>query len=228
MGRTPHEEGEPRGGGTGISARLYFGMNRHLYARWPRGFDLLAHLLTLGRFGRWRRSALVHLEGDRILEIGHGTGALLLHLSRAGKRPVGLEISPAMQRATGRRLARAGVRVPCVVGDATALPFRDGAFDSIVSTFPTSYASALPVLCCLRRLLPSSAEGGASGRLVLVGVCIDSDHALLRPLLRRVFGPTHTRLASFTEPLVEAGFTVGVHRSEGAFLRTVTLVGRPR
>jgi len=210
-----------------LVARLYFGVNRLLYSRWPQAFDPLAHFLTLGRFGAWRRSALDHLEGGRILEIGHGTGALLLDIARSGKHPIGLEISPAMQRVAQRRMRSAGVRVPCVVGDARALPFREGTFDTIVATFPTEYASIPSVLLGFRRLLPGSANGMNTGRIVLVGVCIESDFPPMRALLTRVFGPIDARLAAFTRALARAGFTANMHCSSGTFLRAVTLVGIP-
>lgn len=210
-----------------LVARFYFGVNRRLYSTWPQAFDPLGQLLTLGRFGVWRRSALQHLEGTRILEVGHGSGALLLEMARSGRHPVGLEISPAMQRVAQRRLRRAGVYVPCVVGDAGAVPFREGTFDTIVATFPTAYASVPSVLSDFRRLLAGSTHREKGGRIVLVGVCLASDFPPLRALLTRVFGPMDARLAAFTGALAAAGFIPTLSTSGGTLLRAVTLVGTP-
>jgi SAM-dependent methyltransferase len=64
----------------------------------------------------------------RVLDVGCGTGRNL-PLLPAGTRAVGLEPSwDAVQRA--RRRAPG---VPLVVGSAEALPFRDGAFDTVLS-----------------------------------------------------------------------------------------------
>jgi SAM-dependent methyltransferase len=81
------------------------------------------------RFGlaRWRRWLVDGAEGTA-LDVGCGTGRNL-PLFRAGVRVVGLEPSPdALARA--RRRAPG---VPLVQGAAEALPFRTGAFDTVVS-----------------------------------------------------------------------------------------------
>lgn len=69
--------------------------------------------------------ALRHARG-RVLEIGCGTGLILRRLVAAG-RAVGADMSRGM-------LARARARGLTVVrASATALPFRDGAFDTVCS-----------------------------------------------------------------------------------------------
>jgi ubiquinone/menaquinone biosynthesis C-methylase UbiE len=81
------------------------------------------------RFGlaRWRRWLVDGAEGD-VLDVGCGTGRNL-PLFRSGVRVIGLEPS-------ADTLARARRRAPgalLVQGDAEALPFRSGAFDTVVS-----------------------------------------------------------------------------------------------
>jgi SAM-dependent methyltransferase len=99
-----------------------------------RGIEQIPWLYDAGcalceRFGlgRWRRW-LVHGAAGRVLDVGCGTGRNLpLYGSRV--RVVGLEPSAAA-------LARARARapgVPLVQGDAEAMPFRDGVFDTVVS-----------------------------------------------------------------------------------------------
>jgi ubiquinone/menaquinone biosynthesis C-methylase UbiE len=89
----------------------------------------------------WRRStgAIVGaLQVDRlgrdVLEIGSGSGAVAAALQQAlpGAAVTASDLDPVMVEAAGRRLqpfpaARA------VPADATALPFADDAFDSVVS-----------------------------------------------------------------------------------------------
>jgi ubiquinone/menaquinone biosynthesis C-methylase UbiE len=69
----------------------------------------------------------------RVLEIGAGTGANLSHY-RGADVVVALEPEPTMLRLLRKRAREAGVRVLPVRGSATALPFRDEAFDTVVSS----------------------------------------------------------------------------------------------
>jgi SAM-dependent methyltransferase len=72
------------------------------------------------------------LEPDaRVLDVGCGAGAALLPASRVAERAVGIELSPAM--AARAREAVPGAEV--VVGDASQLPFADGEFDVVLSSF---------------------------------------------------------------------------------------------
>jgi SAM-dependent methyltransferase len=67
--------------------------------------------------------------GDNLLEIGPGPGAATEWLRHRVKRLVALELDP---EATARLAQRfAGTNVEAVTGDATALPYPDGSFDSV-------------------------------------------------------------------------------------------------
>jgi len=73
---------------------------------------------------------LLHAElpaGEPCLEIGIGTGLIALPLQDAGVGMVGVDLSAAMLR---KLAEKSGGRpaFPVVRGDATRLPFRDGAF----------------------------------------------------------------------------------------------------
>lgn len=63
----------------------------------------------------------------RILEVGVGTGLLALPLHRAGLALAGLDLSAPM---VGKLVEKAGGRAPfpVLLGDATRMPFADGAF----------------------------------------------------------------------------------------------------
>jgi ubiquinone/menaquinone biosynthesis C-methylase UbiE len=93
------------------------------------------------------RPLLDHLEraiavqpGDRVLDIGTGTGALAVRLARAGAVVTGVDIAPALVE-TARRIAREeGVQVNYRVGDAENLPCDDGSFDVVVSSLGSIFA----------------------------------------------------------------------------------------
>jgi len=92
------------------------------------------------RSGRWRRRlqrdllpwALQGVElGDDVLELGPGPGATTDVLRGRSARLTAVEVDAGLAAALERRLAGTGVRV--VHGDATALPFADGSFSSVLS-----------------------------------------------------------------------------------------------
>ena len=117
---------------------LRFGF-RLLYNELAWTYDVVAWCMSLGKWNAWGRTSLRHVRGSRVLELAHGPGHLLDALSRAGYRPVGIDLSPYMSRQAARRLRLAGLRVPLVRCRAQALPFRSGSFDDAVAIFPTDY-----------------------------------------------------------------------------------------
>jgi NNP family nitrate/nitrite transporter-like MFS transporter len=78
--------------------------------------------------------------GERILEIGFGTGHCLLALAKAvgpQGRVGGIDISVGMLNITQTRLQAAGVAawVDLQVGDAVQIPFEHGSFDAVFMSF---------------------------------------------------------------------------------------------
>jgi ubiquinone/menaquinone biosynthesis C-methylase UbiE len=93
----------------------------------PWVYDAMCSVMERFGFGRWRRWLVEGARG-RTLDVGCGTGRNL-PLYAPGVRAVGLE--PCWQ--TLRRAQRRAPGVPLVQGSAEALPFREGAFDTVVS-----------------------------------------------------------------------------------------------
>lgn len=75
--------------------------------------------------------------GQRILDVGCGTGSLAVQIARAipGARVTGLDPDPKALARARRKAAEAGVEVTFEEGFGDALPFADGAFDRVVSSF---------------------------------------------------------------------------------------------
>jgi ubiquinone/menaquinone biosynthesis C-methylase UbiE len=67
--------------------------------------------------------------GDELLEIGPGPGAATEWLRHRVGHLVALELDPEAAKALGSRFA--GTNVEAVTGDATALEYPDGSFDSV-------------------------------------------------------------------------------------------------
>ena len=74
--------------------------------------------------------------GDRLLDIGAGTGLLALAACARVKRVFALDVSQAMCGHLERKLSRLGVdNAEVVVDSATALPLADGGVDVVVSNY---------------------------------------------------------------------------------------------
>lgn len=110
---------------------------RRAQARW---YDLLASALTLGREGALRQR-LVELArigpGERVLDVGCGTGSLAIAAKRAvgaAGAVTGVDASPEMIAIAAQKAERAGVDVAFRNGVAERLPFPDASFDAVLGT----------------------------------------------------------------------------------------------
>lgn len=163
------------------------------------------------------RAPLVGQARGRVLEIGAGTGLNLAHYPQAVEELVLLEPDTALLKVAQGR-SRTSVSVRCVAASATALPFADGAFDTVLSTWTMCTISPLvPALVEMRRVLRPD------GRLLYVEhgraatrFCAGAQDALT-PLWRRVAGGCHLN-RSIAEHITEAGFRLEAHE-EGKLMR---------
>src|SRR3954454_11806430 len=97
-------------------------------------YDLTNTVLSFGQDRGWRRATRTALglrPGERVLDVGAGTGVSTEELARSGAFAVGADLSIGMLRAG--RAARP--QVPLLAGDALRLPFADGTFDAVTISF---------------------------------------------------------------------------------------------
>lgn len=115
----------------------------------PWLYDAGMVLLEKTGLGRWRAWLAGGVSSGRVLDLGCGTGRNL-PLFASGVRAIGLDpcdqsLQKARRRAPG---------VPLVRARAEALPFRDGAFDTVVSGLVFCSVSDVPrALGEVRRVL---------------------------------------------------------------------------
>jgi demethylmenaquinone methyltransferase/2-methoxy-6-polyprenyl-1,4-benzoquinol methylase len=97
-------------------------------------YDLTNDVLSLLQDRRWRRAvvrAVGAARGDRVLDLAAGTGTSSQPFADAGAVVVPCDLSLGML-AVGKRARPA---LPFTAGDGTRLPFADGAFDAVTTSF---------------------------------------------------------------------------------------------
>lgn len=155
----------------GSIAKGYLWLTERLYHELAWAYDPVSWLVSLGQWDSVRRWALDFFSGPRVLEIGFGTGELLLEMARRKLDVFGLELSADMHRLTASKLHRQGLRVPRVRAAAQRMPFAKGSFDTIIATYPSNYILDLNTWHEAAHLLrrPGS-PGEPGGRFVIVGL----------------------------------------------------------
>ena len=137
-----------------------------------RRYDLTNDVLSVAQVRAWRRAvlrAVDPLPGERVLDLAAGTGTSSAPFAAAGAFVVPCDFSLGMLR-----VGRVGrPELPFVAGDALALPYADGAFDAVTTSFGLRNVSAVDA--ALRELLRVTRPGG---RLV---VC-EFSHPVWAPL----------------------------------------------
>jgi ubiquinone/menaquinone biosynthesis C-methylase UbiE len=152
--------------------------------------------------------------GEKILEIGFGTGRVLVDMAKAvgpqGK-VFGVDLSDQMLRLAKKNLTKAGLIGRCRLrcGDAAHLSYREGTMDAVFMSFTLELFDTpeIPLVLgeCRRILRPG-------GRIVVVGMSKEE----ARDRMVEVYEWTHKHLPNFVdcrpihvrEALEESGFQI--------------------
>ena len=78
--------------------------------------------------------------GQRVLDVAAGTGNVALRAAAAGANVVASDLTPESLAAGEREARSQGLELDWVVADAQALPFADGEFDVVTSSFGAMFA----------------------------------------------------------------------------------------
>ena len=78
--------------------------------------------------------------GQRVLDIGVGSGSVALAAARRGADVLGVDITDAWFAEARDRFAQQGVRVDLLLGDAEELAVTDHSFDVVLSSFAMVFA----------------------------------------------------------------------------------------
>jgi 2-polyprenyl-3-methyl-5-hydroxy-6-metoxy-1,4-benzoquinol methylase len=207
--------------------KLYAWASERLYHELAWGYEVIAWLVSFGQWDGWRRQALQHVVGDRVLELGFGPGVLLCAAAEAGLCIVGIDPSPEMHRVAARRLKRRGLHAARLRARAQTLPFVDESFDTVIATFPTSYVFDSDALRSVARVIKHDV-GGQSGRLVVSGIGLRSMSSALQRVYAGVLGGgSGDALAVYSTYVEELGFRVAVVDEGHSLIRMPVLILQP-
>ncbi len=104
------------------------------YDRIAPVYDLMEFTVEKLAFEDWRAQLWSLLEGERVLEVGVGTGKNLPY-HPAGSRVTAVDLSPRMLARAQQKASQSPAELDFVRADAQHLPFATGAFESAVATF---------------------------------------------------------------------------------------------
>ena len=95
------------------------------------------------RFGVVASMLRIRPHARRLLEVGYGSGILLPQLAGACEELHGVDVHPCAGAVTSQ-LARVDVAARLLTGDACALPYRDGTFDTVVVVSAFEFVPHVP------------------------------------------------------------------------------------
>ena len=114
-------------------------------------YDLISRVATFGQDIAWKHEILGVVSRCRyILDLACGTGILSSMLAKGGKNVVGIDLTLEYLLTLKGKL-----KMPIAQGTAEILPYRDGSFDAIVSSYLAKYVDVQKVINeCWRVLRP--------------------------------------------------------------------------
>lgn len=78
--------------------------------------------------------------GEQFLDVATGTGEVALRAARIGAHVTGLDLAPALLEQARVKADQEGLAVEWIEGNAETLPFDDGSFDVVCSSFGVIFA----------------------------------------------------------------------------------------
>lgn len=183
-------------------------LTRRRYDRLAFFYDFLEAPVEWLRFDSWRTRLCKRIGGQRVLEIGVGTGKNLVHYPK-GFRFSAVDISNRMMKRARQKARVLALDVAFVEMDAEHLAFPENSFDTVFATFVfCSVPDPVAGLRELRRVcMPEGRllllEHMKPGNLIL-GWLFD----LLNPVVVRIMGANINRKT--TDNVRKAGWKIQV------------------
>ncbi len=176
---------------------------RRSYDVLSRWYDALA--ASERRFAAAGVGCMAPAAGEKVLEIGYGTGWTLLELARlvgATGRVYGIDLSSGMRAVAERQMRRAGLadRVELTTGDACSLPYGPACMDAVFMSFTLELFDTPEIPTVLNECARVLVRGGR--------ICVVAMAAQQPPgLALRLYDWAHRRFPSLVDcrPIRAAG-----------------------
>ncbi len=107
---------------------------RARYDRLAAVYDLMEAIVERMAYRRWRKQLWSQLPGNRVLEVGAGTGKNIPHYPETA-RVTAIDLSERMLERARKRATQLGIDVDLRLMDVQRLEFPDETFDAAVATF---------------------------------------------------------------------------------------------
>lgn len=138
--------------------------SRSLYKLWSRVYEPSVRLDPAYQRGLDRMVELTVRRGDRVLDVGSGTGLGTLAAAKRASEVVALDPSPDMMRHLEERLRRSGPKnVRTVLGSFPDALNDEAPFDSVISSFMVAHIPPAERRTMYRRMHERLAPGGRLG-----------------------------------------------------------------
>lgn len=205
----------------------------------PRRYELGIRLLTLGRVGRACDRLASHVkEGQRVLDLGCGPGALSLRAARRGARVKAIDVNPAMLEIAAERIREAGLgqSVELVeMGVAELDRETPESFDAVTSGLCLSELSEDELRYTLEQAERILTPGGlliVADEVVPVGLAARLLHALVRaPLAALTYLVTQQTthpIEGLGEKITDTGLSIVSARTGGLQSFVELVAEKPR
>ena len=131
---------------------------------------------------------------DTVLDVACGPGLVACEFARRAYRVTGIDITEAMiEKARGLRKQKNLGNVEWVCGNATPLPFEDGAFSLVITRY--SFHHFLEPAQALQEMIRVCSPGG---RVLVADVCVREEHSDEYDRMEKLRDESHVH--ALTEP----------------------------
>jgi len=166
---------------------------RNRYNRIAPVYDLMEGLIERSRYSRWRKLLWSKVEGQRILEVGVGTGKNFPYYPK-DVEIIAIDFSEKMLNRARDKARKQGVKVDLRQMDVQNLGFPDSYFDTVVASFV--FCSVPDPILGLREVERVCRPGG---KVVLLEHVLSANRILawwmnlVNPVVASLMGPNINR-----------------------------------
>jgi ubiquinone/menaquinone biosynthesis C-methylase UbiE len=178
------------------------------YSYFAEIYDFLVKRTSL--WEAWEGPIIPLIRGPRVLEVSFGPGWLITRYADRFET-YGIDFNMKMIQITTRNLRAAGISVPIQRANVEALPYRRGAFDTVVNTMAFSgYPRADKAMSEFHRVLKSG------GRLLLMDMGLPEDRNWIGRALVRLYEATGDIARDMASIFSRHGFSFS-HKTAGGY-----------